>query len=185
MILRDVIICLGDSLTYGSRDNPEGAGYPARLAPLIEEETGKLCVCLNKGVTKEVSTETMNRTYDVVRSYPEAQLVLLMTGTNDLKGIANMSAYSQNMERIINAIKICGKKIIVGTLPPVDTMGMWCFPRNVNWGVAKYNEIICDLGMKVIDFSDMKDYLIDGVHFSPDGYGEMARRWFNGIKDLL
>ena len=186
MVLRDVIICLGDSLTWGSRDErAEGRGYPPILAGMLYRNTGKASICLNKGVTRETSTDVLRRAYDTIRGYPEAQLVLLLAGTNDLKGNPDGDLYRENMRQIIECARVCGKRVLVGTLPPVTTMGMWCFPNNVMDGVKYYNEIITGLGCPVVDFSDMLNYLADGVHLNHSGYKEMAVRWYEGIRTLI
>jgi len=189
MILRDVIICLGDSLTFGSRDIIEGQGYPAILASLIEGETGKICICLNKGRAKDTSTDVLLRAYDDLLAYPEAQLVLLLVGTNDLKGTPQPEIFRNNIKQIVNIARVCNKKILVGTLPPIYSLGMWCFPHNVMDGVNQYNKVLAELSIEmdfpIVDFSDMKKYLIDGVHFRHRGYGEMARRWLTAIKEKL
>jgi len=189
MILRDTIIALGDSITFGSRDLIEGRGYPSVLEKLISAKTGKVCICLNKGVPAENSTDTRNRAYDIFRSYPEAQLVTLLTGTNDLKSPPQLDIYEQNISQIVNMARIYNKKIIVACLPPISSMGMWCFPHNAMEGVKKYNEILHKLSEEMrfplVNFGFTEEHLIDGVHLTPIAYKLMAERWFIAIKDML
>ena len=189
MALRNVVVCFGDSLTYGSRDIVEGRGYPAMLVDLIEQETQQICVCINKGITRETSTDILRRAYDVLRAYPESNLALILAGTNDLKGTPNPIVYKENIKQIVNIARVCGKRVLVGKLPPIQSMGMWCFPKDANKGVALYNDILETLSKEMdfplVDFSDMGDYLCDGVHFGPEGYELMAKKWFEGIKELI
>lgn len=184
-MLRTVILCLGDSLTYGARDNPEGYGYPARLEELVARETGNPCLCINKGISRENSTDIARRAYDTIRGYPEVQLLLVLAGTNDLKGGPNEEVYRRNMLHILVSGKANGKKVLFGTLPPIMTMGMWCFPKHVQDYIDRYNDMLIGSCVQLVKFDDMGKYLVDGVHFGPEGYAEMARRWMEGIKTLL
>lgn len=189
-MLRDIIICFGDSLTWGSRDTPiEGRGYPAVLQELMRAHTGRPCICVNKGVTRETSVEIARRAYDTFRSYPESMLALVLAGTNDCKAMVDLIQYAENMRFIVTCARVCNKRVLVGTLPAIDTMGMWIFPRSANWSVRMCNDTLIELSSEMdfplVYFSGMERYLVDGVHFGHEGYVEMANRWFVAIKDAL
>jgi lysophospholipase L1-like esterase len=189
-MLRDVIVCLGDSLTWGSRDIHEGRGYPAWLPSYLETLTRKICIAVNEGEPRETSSDTLRRAYKVMRSYPEAQLVIVMVGTNDLKSKPPpVDIYQENMRQIVNIARVCGKKIIVGLLPPAKSLGMWCFPPDVEYAVCTYNAVLRDLAVEMrfplANFSDFEQYLCDGVHLTPEGYRMMAARFAETISKEL
>jgi len=182
MALRDVILCVGDSLTYGSRDVPEGRGYPQRLAELRTKETGYRCIAINEGITRETTTSLLRRIYVTCRNYPESQVALILIGSNDLKQ-RNISfkIFEENIRQIMWASQCVFPRTLLGTLPPIDPKMMPCFPKDVMDSVRTCNKIIRDMPCEIVEFYDMIDYLVDGIHLTPDGYMEMARRWNDAI----
>lgn len=177
------ILCLGDSLTYGSRDE-YGLGYPPLLAEILTEELGQEWLCINKGVPHETTADLLRRVYDVVHSYPECPVVTLLIGTNDLRGPSSLERFERNYRQILRAIRIHDKRIVLGTIPPVNSFGMFCFDQYSVKMRTDYNEFIRQAGELVIEFSNMAEYLIDGVHFGHRGYKEMAKRWARALKSL-
>jgi lysophospholipase L1-like esterase len=181
-MLRDIILCLGDSLTYGSRDIPEGRGYPARLAELRTKVTGYRTIIVNKGLTRETTTSLLMRVFDVCRSYPESHLCLLLIGSNDMKSkYISWKIFEENIRHIMWAAQVTGKRVIMGTLPPIDSHMMTCFPVDVIDSIRTANKIIREMPTQTVEFDDMWEYLVDGVHLTPDGYALMAERWCEAI----
>ena len=74
---------------------------------------------------------------------------------------------------------------IVGTLPELTFSPFYA--RNRDW-TLKYNKLIKNLSatldFDVCSMEGMQDYLIDGVHFTHEGYNEVARRWSDKILSL-
>ncbi len=184
-----VLLGLGDSLTYGARDE-YGRSYPVELGKILSEEFKQDWVVINEGVCRETSADTLRRSYKVVQNYPEAQIVLLMAGTNDTKCDYPIDMYIDNIKQIVRIIKMFGKKVLIATLPPVDGSKMPCFSSDKsNKFIELYNKALiafCNCSnIPIVDMStDMGKYLVDGVHFNHDGYVEMSNRWANAIKEL-
>jgi lysophospholipase L1-like esterase len=186
------VLCLGDSLTFGARSEFV-RGYPEELGRMLSNYLMQDWTCLNHGINGETSIDILRRAFPAVQSFaalPGAKLACLMAGTNDSKNPElPVDLYADNMCQIIRIFRRHSIKLLVGTLPPVKGNAMPCFDSNQsNQWIQKANIAIQDLvnenNLIPVDFSDMEGYLIDGVHFGYDGYKEMARRWFEKIKEL-
>ena len=178
------IVCLGDSLTYGARDK-YGRSYPAELGSMLSKETGEFYICHNYGVNGETSSDLLRRSWHQIKSNPGAKIALLMIGTNDTKKPTPLDIYEDNLRQIINSIKANGKTPIVASLPDLKFSPYYIFNRDY---ISKYNSVILKLSREmnflVADMSGLDSYLIDGVHFTHEGYKEVAKRWFNTILSL-
>jgi len=178
------IVCLGDSLTYGARDR-YGRSYPAELGKILSKETGEFYICHNYGVNGETSSDLLRRSWHQLKSNPGAKIALLLIGTNDTKKPIPLDIYKDNLRQIINSIKVNGKTPIVATLPDLEFSPYYMFNRKY---IKKYNSVINDLSKSmnfmVCNLDDLKDHLIDGVHFTHEGYKEVAKRWAKAIMSL-
>jgi lysophospholipase L1-like esterase len=178
------IVCLGDSLTYGARDR-YGRSYPVELGSILSKETGEFYVCHNYGVNGETSSDLLRRSWHQLKSNPGAKLALLMIGTNDTKIPTPIGIYEDNLKQIINSIRANGKTPIVATLPALEFSPYYMFNREY---IEKYNKLILkmskDMNFMVCDMSGLDEHLIDGVHFTHEGYKEVAKRWCKTILTL-
>ncbi len=189
MFIYQVVLCLGDSLTFGSRDE-YGRGYPVELSKLLTETTpGTEWVCINTGVTKETTSDLNRRIYDVIRKYPEPILALLMIGTNDAKGLVPQDIFEDNYRQIIRVCRVFGKRLIVALLPEVISNLMPSFKGKLsNETIMKYNDtirrLVAEFNLEMADMSGLGKYLCDGVHMSHEGYIKMAEIWKETILKL-
>ena len=178
------IVCLGDSLTYGARDR-YGRSYPAELGKILSKETGEFYICHNYGINGETSSDLLRRSWNILKSHPGAKIGLLMIGTNDTKGPTPLHIYKDNLRQIINSIRVNGKTPIVATLPDLEFSPYYMFNRD---HIDKYNDIILKMSKEmrfmVCSMDGLKDYLIDGVHFTHEGYNEVAKKWAKTILSL-
>ncbi len=186
------VLCLGDSLTFGARSEFI-RGYPEELGLLLSNYLKQEWTCLNHGINGETSIDILRRSFPVIQSFaelPGAKLACLLAGTNDSKNPDfPVDLYKDNMRQIIRIFLRYNIKLLVGNLPPVNGNAMPCFDstRSNHWiqqANIAINELIEEYELVSVDFSDMQDFLIDGVHFDYCGYKEMARRWFEKIKEL-
>ena len=108
-----------------------------------------------------------------------------MIGTNDTKGPMPLHIYKDNLRQIINSIRVNGKTPIVATLPDLEFSPYYMFNRD---HIDKYNDVILklskDMGFMVCSMDGLKDHLIDGVHFTHEGYNEVAKKWAKTILSL-
>jgi len=183
MIWND-IVCLGDSLTYGARDR-YGRSYPAELGRLLSEETGEFYICHNYGINGETSSDLLRRSWQILKSNTSSKICLLMIGTNDTKAPTPVDIYEDNLRQIVNSIRVHGKLPIVATLPDLEFSPYYASNREY---ISIYNESIIELSEQmeflVCSMDGMKDFLIDGVHFTHEGYNEVANRWKDTIMSL-
>jgi len=179
------IVCLGDSLTYGARDR-YGRSFPAELGKLLSEKTKEFYVCHNYGINGETSSDLLRRSWGILKSNKgSAKICLLLIGTNDTKTPTPLDVYEDNLRQLILSIKANGMIPIVGTLPALTFSPYYA--KNRDW-VLKYNKVIKSLSSKwnlqICSMDGMEEYLIDGVHFTHEGYNEMAKRWSEKILSL-
>jgi lysophospholipase L1-like esterase len=180
--LWDYVLCFGDSLTYGARDE-FGRGYPAELADILHENTGQVWICFNEGVNGETSSDLLRRSPRTIRGHSEARVVTLLIGTNDTKLPTPAHIYKSNITQILQIARVTRGHVVLGLLPPLKFNPNYS-QENAHY-IDLYNGIIKELAnaqsLKLADFTDMGEFLIDGVHFGNKGYKEMARRWADTI----
>jgi lysophospholipase L1-like esterase len=171
------ILCLGDSLTYGARDR-YGRSYPAELGKVLTEKTNEFYICHNYGINGETSSDLLRRSWNIIKSNKECKIMTLLIGTNDTKTPTPIDIYEDNLRQIINSGKAHGMNVIVGTVPE---LGFSPFYLNNKEYTEKYTNVVLSLskklGFKVCDLSGLEKHLIDGVHYTHEGYNEIANRF--------
>ena len=184
------IICLGDSLTFGARDE-FARSYPAELARIIRERTGRFYVCLNYGINGQTTSQMLARAYSALAPHQDATLMLFMGGTNDSKVPMPRVLYRDNVESIILLGQALGIEVGVGLLPPIYGPGLPCYSQDAgNIEIAGYNAILEELivqhGCLRADFRGYgPERYCDGIHMNHAGYLAMAEDWFAVIKDRV
>lgn len=184
-----VILCIGDSLTYGARDE-FGRSYPLELSKMISAELQQEWVCINKGNTRDTTSDLLRRIYDDSHKYSEASTILLWVGTNDLKVSNSKELFEDNYRQLIRNCLITGKKLIIGTIPPFQQFGMPAFSKKSQAVRLEYNNIIREiaeekqLSLVEFDIPQLTEYLIDGIHFTNAGNKEIAKLWLNKLRSL-
>ena len=175
------ILCLGDSLTYGARDR-YGRSYPAELGKILSEATGEFYICHNYGINGETSSDLLRRSWSIMKSNRSCRIMLLMIGTNDTKSPTPIEVYRDNIRQIVLSSRANGMTPIVATLPELEFSPYYQSNRA---HTEVYSQEILkmskELEFEICDMSNMKDLLIDGVHFDNEGYTEIAARWAKKI----
>lgn len=183
------ILAVGDSLTYGSRDEYR-RDYPFYLSQMLSEHFGQDWVAIAEGKPGETSSELATRIYKVVRSYPECFEVVVLVGTNDAKDdIAHPPAvYKENIEHILRVCRACKKKVYLCTIPDMVGFGAPDYSVRSQQRIKEYNAVLEELAQKyqnVVKLVDLRgipeEYYADGVHFNSMGYREVARRVMRAI----
>ena len=178
------LVCLGDSLTYGARDE-YGRSYPAELARILTHKTGETWFCHNHGVNGDTSSDVLRRCWRVFASHPNVRLATLLVGTNDVDVQIPVEIYRDNLLQIIGAARIHGMRVIVGELPPVgfhpsvigrqDALAAYS---------AEVRRVAGELGLATCSFESLAALLVDGLHFGHEGYVRMAEIWAETILHL-
>jgi len=178
------IVCLGDSLTYGARDE-YGRSYPAELGKIMTEKTGEFYICHNYGINGETSSDLLRRSWNILRSNKGSKIMLLMIGTNDTKKPTPLGIYRDNLRQIILSGKANGMTVIVATLPGLKFTPYYLNNKDY---IEKYNteikSLANELGCHTCDMSSLESHLIDGVHFTHEGYKEIAKRWAKKLQEI-
>lgn len=175
------ILCVGDSITYGARDE-YGRSFPAELAKIMKEETGEFYFCHNHGVNGETSSDLLKRIWKVCSSSPASRIMTLLIGTNDTQRNIPAHIYEDNLRQIISTGKIFGKQIYMMTLPKLHFTPLYL--KNSS-NIATYNEIIQKLAIEnncdLVNLNGVEEYYLDGVHFKNSGNIAIANRLKNAI----
>ncbi len=178
------VICIGDSLTYGARDE-YGRSYPAELAKILTERTSQYWFCHNYGLNGETSSDVLRRCWNVFKSHPQAKIVCLLVGTNDTKIPIPVDIFTDNIKYIVAASQVHEMNIVLGTLPPLEFCPFYLKNRDY---IQLYSEVIRTVSeessIPVCDLGDIGGYLVDGVHFTHLGYVKMAELWASKILSL-
>jgi len=182
------ILCLGDSLTNGAR-NEFFRDYPIELSQIINEKKKIPNLCFNEGVNGETSSEILKRATKIINNN-NYDIILFLAGTNDTKIPIPEKIYQKNIIQLINLAKVSDTKIFIGLLPPIFS-GLPCYSQKEgNKIINRYNKILKDISkknnIKCADFSNFKErFYSDGVHLNYKGYLEMAQKWYLIIKNDL
>lgn len=181
------IICLGDSLTEGCRDEM-WRGYPIELELLLWRRWMQNWNCINAGIAGETSIDVYKRAYGVLRAYPEAAEMVLLVGTNDAKDQVKTppEAFIEHVEAILRCADRWEKMTYLCTIPELKGFGApdFCSPGLI----AKYNTELSMLaerrGVKLIELRGLhKDCYADGVHLNNQGYKMLAIRVAQAIQE--
>jgi len=179
------IVCLGDSLTFGARDR-YGRSYPLELGKILSEKTNEFYICHNYGINGETSSDLLRRSWGILKSNKNtAKICLLWIGTNDTKIPNPINIYEDNLRQLLLSVRVNGMLPIIGTLPALKFSPY--YPKNREY-IEIYNEVIKDTANKfnveVCEMGSLEEHLIDGVHFTHEGYKRVAKIWSKKILSL-
>lgn len=185
------LLCIGDSLTYGARDEL-GLHYPELLARKLSKEFDQYWTAVNHGISGQTTPEILRRCYGHVRSYPEAAEVFLWAGFNDAKVSVStpVPVYEENMASMIRSILFAGRVGYLFLLPEMKGFGAPDFVNNET--IQKYNEVLVDLAnffggktkrLYLVDVRDVPaETRVDGVHLTHEGNAWVADQAFEVVK---
>ena len=175
------ILCIGDSITYGARDE-YGRTFPAELSSMLTKETGEIYYCHNHGVCGETSSDLLRRTWNACKSSPGSKIMTVLIGTNDTQKNIPVDVYEDNLRQIINIGKVHGKHVFILTLPKLEFTPLYY--KNTS-NIKQYNLVLkklcVELECDMVDLSGIEEHYVDGVHFKNSGNIEIANRIKNKI----
>ncbi len=168
----EVIICFGDSLTYGT-GAAKGMDYPSQLSRLIGIEV------VNAGVPGDTTAKALNRIDEIIEMNP--RIVLITLGGNDLKNRVNKEIVFENLEKLIRIIQNNGALVILGGID----VPFW----GRGFGKA-YVELAEKTGSVLIQniFKDIlgkPQLMSDSIHPNSKGYTIMANHFYKALKPYL
>ena len=115
-----VILCMGDSITYGTSSSSGGpaTGYPILMERLSEPGLGGHCVTINGGDPGESTSEGKTRLLTLLATY-KPDLTIIMEGTNDMFFQEPFSKVDSNLRTMVSYALAYGSSAIISTIPPV------------------------------------------------------------------
>jgi lysophospholipase L1-like esterase len=195
-----IILCFGDSITYGitlQAQVPGGAegalslteGYVPKLWRMLEAKYGTGFMLINDGIGGETTVDGLDRFRQEVILY-KPDLVLLLEGVVDVNSAQpRFPVVRDNLAEMMREAHREGTAVIIGTYPLLNTDG---FRTSGASNVPRLNDIIRQEAGKqnvpVADhetaFSDTTGQGPDGLHPNNFGYEVMAGVWLEAIEEL-
>src|SRR5579883_2117295 len=111
-MIYNLLLCLGDSLTFGARDRYD-RNYPLELGCRLSEITGEEWYCITEACNGRVSSELAREAYQLLSPYPDVHGVLILIGTNDSRRKIPLNVYRDNIQQIIRVCRILRKKVFL------------------------------------------------------------------------
>ncbi len=115
-----VMLAFGDSITYGggSRSDGPATAYAARLETRLQRRYDGYFKAINSGIPGEETYEGVWRLARVLNTV-DADLLLLMEGTNDHGNGTPYATIEANLRRMIEMALGRGLGVVLATIPPV------------------------------------------------------------------
>lgn len=169
-------ICYGDSNTYGYDPRSYfGSRYEEPWPELLACKTGWTVV--NQGENgREIPMSN-------VTFIEDADLVIVMLGTNDLLQSGTSPNIGQKMKQFLISLNLPKEKILLIAPPPMK-YGEWVWEQRLvdeSVSVADvYQALAQDLGICFVDAGQWNIPLsYDGVHFTQEGHREFSRELYH------
>jgi lysophospholipase L1-like esterase len=181
-----VILCQGDSLTFGSRD-PDGMSYPLYLGRRLSEKHKQTWATVNLGVPGDGWPEIWRRNYREVLAVPEASEVCLWAGTNDAKLGRSVTQTLIACEAVLDQCRALGRTVYLATLPGKNGFGAprepWSMNDTIEQLNAAYRRIAEQRRLPLVDLGKMpREHFVDGIHLSQEGNVWVAERFAAAIE---
>ena len=178
------IVCFGDSNTYGYDPRSYlGDRYDGkdRWVDLLAEYTGWECICAG------VNGREIPRSISKSCFFTDADLFLVMLGTNDLLQGSSAADAAQRMEAFLTQLLPHYPKIILVTPPPLKR-GVWVQSDELITESQLLGDAYQQVARKLqIGFVDTRpwniDLAFDGVHFSEQGHHTFANCLLEHIRE--
>jgi lysophospholipase L1-like esterase len=189
-----LVVCFGDSLTYGYRMLPDfsGTDAPTPYGRVLQALLGAAWRVEVAGEPGEEACEMVGRVHVVLRARPE--FVVVLGGTNDLGMGARPTAVAHSLARIYDAVIAAGARPVAVTVPPfrpprVEEEALYAEPvarrRELNSLIAA---LATERRVPLVDLhaavSEPKravlraEFCNDGLHFTAAGYRRFGETVF-------
>jgi len=135
-----VIVAVGDSITYGLHDSQQPGGWVTRLAEgLRQDYPGVPFTVVNAGVNGDTAAGVLKRLdHDVLA--PKLRLVILSIGTNDFDYGVPPAAFRDTLTRVITRVQTAGVLVLAVSMLPEAALQ----PRKLV-AESAYNAIIAQV----------------------------------------
>lgn len=169
----NVILCFGDSLTFGTGAG-RGMSYPDQLSGML----GKLVI--NSGVPGDTTHTALKRIQeDVLDHRPD--IVLITLGGNDLKNGVPVNEAFSNLKRIVEQIQAQGSLVVLAGIDlPFFGKGFGGAYRDLADETGSI--LIPDIFKGIMGRSKL---MSDRIHPNEKGYKVMAEKFYKKISPYL
>lgn len=184
----DYYVGFGDSITEGTGDEDadDGRSFPIELQRRLLDERVTSQVVFNEGFGGMTTLEARNEVPNLLARHPDAEVVLIMIGTNDgLQGNIGPTTYRGHLQAIVDAVRDAGKLPLLAKIPaeaPNQTQRdrMSAFNDEIDTLLADPDN--ADIYVEPPDFEcyfQTHPALInaDAIHPTAQGYRDMAALW--------
>ena len=183
-MIYNTILCLGDSQTYGSRDEYNRA-WPFELCDMMSEEYKQNWIPIVRARPGFTSADLLRNVYNWILGINTYKVIVLI-GTNDAKPkVATPSiVFKKNLIGTLRTIEVLLPiaKLYLCTIPDLGIFGSPDFNKGSQQLINNFNSIISFLAnrnnhISLIDLCEIpKQCYADTVHFNNSGALEIARR---------
>jgi len=156
-----IIICFGDSITRGSKDET-GLGYPGWLNLSLPN-----AIILNAGISGERTPTGVARAPGVFNSIPNPDYIVILQGVNDFWLDINSAITRDNLLGMKQFASATGAVPLLGTLTYVNRSWQIGWVNSVNSRIRPFTEV---------DFFSLGAAVLSSDNLHPDavGYQMMA-----------
>jgi lysophospholipase L1-like esterase len=189
-----VVLCTGDSLTHGARDE-FGLSFPELLGRKLSDKHRQSWIGVEHGINGQTSADLLRRMYGHLKAYPEASEVCLWIGSNDAKvNVATPpDVYRENVKSLVRMARFRGKPVFVGLIPHQKGFGA---PDYMDGRlVDEYNRILLEDIVwggdalephKMVWYVDLRgipeSMKCDGIHLTHEGNHWVANEFMKVIE---
>lgn len=160
--------------------------YPAKLQALVTARyTAQQVLIFNGGKGGERASDALPRMRALIDQLAP-QVIIIMTGVNDLNGSATISATADAVEDLIKTAKARGLTVFLSTLPRQVEGGRRAFSLDE---VVPYNQTLVRVadkeGATLVDiYPHLTENFItpDGLHITEAGNQRLAELYLDAIK---
>lgn len=185
----ETLLCLGDSITIGSRSY---LAYPEYCGNYLAEQTNKSWNVINHA-TAGFTTIDLVRSIDKNLAHLKSckpEIISILIGTNDLKSNTPVSDFKIAYEQLaIKARLLVGNSnVILLEIPKLMDGVMLPYKIGMNEQVVHYNNIIRGIGeeqnLMIGTLDPEPGYFYDGVHLNAKGSNSWGLQLANLIVKL-
>lgn len=220
------IVTVGDSLTFGDKDDEPGGGWPRRLQALIADQqpdSHVVNLALPGWTSRDLlqgrdgAPNQIDAAVRILREAPGEKVATVWIGVNDLyylyefgepasdEEAQEADRFGRDLAELLDRLKNTGARVFIALLHDpsqglVQTSGVFMATTADEWEqmsqqAQRYNQIIETLAAQhdatLVDIPAAKIFITptlmfeDGIHPNARGYAELAKAWWNAIRDRM
>ena len=121
---QELIVAFGDSITAGRLpfDEQNKGGYPGRLETILNDSGLATATVVNAGFGGETTAEGLTRINGTLDAYKDADLFIIMEGTNDVnlinEGLISIGSVVSNLEAMAGKVRSRAIDVLYASVLP-------------------------------------------------------------------